>query len=187
LTALVLALAPESAFAQDGPGCPRPSAWTVHFWLHETPDDPESPVTFKLALYLLGQTGDCSQTGWYIDSLEIRQVDPNSGPDRVWMLDDPDVPTQDGLWWVTHADVTNPDPSEFVMPPQLTGLAISQDPYVEDLDFDFEGVSYTPPTPPNSPPFDVTAALNLWLQLEGGEDPLADSAGDPADADPPTG
>jgi hypothetical protein len=141
---------------------------------------------FLITLTLAASDGNCSATGWAITTLEIRQLDPNNGPDTVWTKADPNVPTADGLWWVNHASVANPHAGEFVLPPHLVGTATATDSNGTDLEYDFVGVTYTPPATPTSPPYAVTAATTYELRLVGEQTPIAEGSDDPTETDPPT-
>ena len=111
---------------------------------------------------------------------------PNGGPDTVWTQADPNVPTPDGLWWISHADGAHPQASEFVLPPYLVGTATAADPNDADLEYDFGGVKYTPPEPPESPPYTVTMASDYTLRRVGEQTPIATALADPTETDPPT-
>ena len=110
---------------------------------------------------------------------------PNGGPDKVWIQQDPEVSTPDGRWWVDHADVWSPQSSEFTRVPHLEGVATAQDPNDADLEYELEGSEYIPPSPPGSPPYAVTAALDSKLQLVNESTPLEEGSDEPADGDPP--
>jgi hypothetical protein len=165
--------------------CVKPYHWTVRYWIHETPADPNSPVAFKIKLSLVSAAGDCTATGWEIAAIEIRQVDPNGGSDQVWTQNDPEVSTADGLWWINHADVSDPQSSEFVLPPHLMGIATAQDPNDADLRYELEGVTYRPPEPPGEAPYAVTAATNFELWLVGDPTPIKPGSDEPTETDPP--
>ena len=177
----VIALAAPPLYADDPP-CAPPQTWTVRYWVHETPADPNSPVTLKYELALTAVAGDCTATGWAVASIEIRQVDPLGGPDRVWAQNDPNVPTADGLWWVSHADVANPQSNEFVLPPNLVGIATAADPNDADLYYNIAGVAETPPDPPS---YQVAAVLSQELVLVGDQEAISADSGVPVDVDPP--
>ncbi len=137
-----------------------PVSVDVEYWVHETPTDPESDVTFKIKLSLTEGAVDGDSIGWEIDSIEFR--DPGN-PDTVWVDSSPSVPSADGLWWIDHADADEPQTEEFAEPPHLDGTGDAQDPNDDDLDYDFEGFTYTPPPPPAEPPYTVTASFNLYF------------------------
>lgn len=135
-------------------------AWVeVEYWIHETAEDSESDVTFKIKLSLTKQEVDGDSIGWEINSIEFR--DPGN-PGTVWIDASPSVPSEDGLWWIDHADADDPQTEEFAVPPQLDGTGDAQDPNGDDLDYDFEGFTYTPP-PPGQPPYTVTASLDHYF------------------------
>ena len=166
--------------------CSSAAHWTARYGIHETPADPNSPLAFLVTLSLTASAGDCTAIGWAITALEIVQVDPNGGPDTVWTQADPNVPTPDGLWWISHADGAHPQASEFVLPPYLVGTATAADPNDADLEYDFGGVKYTTPEPPESPPYTVTMASDYTLRRVGEQTPIATALADPTETDPPT-
>ena len=150
-------------------------------------DDPNSPITFTIWLSLEEAAVDGNSIGWEILKVRFRQIGEAGGPDTIWSVSDPNVPTPGGLWWVDHVDGGNPQLAEFDDPPHLTGVATSDDPSGTDLKYDFEGVSYTPP--PSGLPWDPTAALDYELKLKGESTALESGDDEPveidADDDPP--
>jgi hypothetical protein len=182
---VLIGLAAQPLYGVEEPPCCGAINSTARYGIHETPADPNSPLTFLITLSLMASAGDCTATGWAITTVEIRQIDPNSGPDTVWTQADPNVPTPDGLWWVNHADVASPQANEFVLPPHLVGTAIADDPNDADLEYDFVGVTYTPPAAPETPPYDVTAALDYALVRVGEEIPIGEGSAEPTEGDPP--
>lgn len=185
LSLALVSLAPQQLYGVEEPPCLRAATHTVRYGIHETPADPNSPLTFLITLSLAASAGDCTATGWHIATIELRQVDPNAGPDTVWTHDDPNVSTPDGLWWVSHADVSSPQSSEFVLPPHLVGTAAAADPNDADLEYDIVGVAYTPPAAPESPPYAVTAATTFELHIVGEPTPIESDSDAPVEVDPP--
>lgn len=160
---------------------------TITYEIHEDPQDPESRVIFVVKLALEAEDSDSSSVGWRIAMAKFRKVE--QGPDTDWIIEDPYVPTADGLWWVEHADIDAPALDEFTEPPHLSGTADPMDPSDPDLDYDLQGVSYVPPEPPEEPPYFVTTILDyiFWMvgepepEVEGDEEPAdtVNDAGDP--------
>lgn len=139
-----------------------PADWIITYYIHETPTDPESDVTFTIAMYLAAGDRDGESVGW--DIVYIDFVQPGTGnPDTTWTEASPYVDSADGLWWIDHADGTFPDVAEFDMPPLLVGTAAADDPNDDDLEYDFEGVTYT--TPPGGDPYAHNVALTYFLAL----------------------
>jgi hypothetical protein len=158
-----------------------PMTRDIEYVIHQTPTDPNSPISFriKLSLESIDQRGN--KIGWDITSIEIREI---GDPDAVWVDNDPIVPTQDGLWWVKHDDPNDPQHAEFTMPPRLHGTADAQLPTDDDLDYDFEGKKYTPPEAPEEPPYQITAALDYSFTLVGGKDPIGYGEDEPVEVPP---
>ena len=152
-----LLLAASKAVADD-PLPEIPTNYNVVYRIHDDPNDPNSPITFAVWLKLTSRDVDGHSVGWEID--EIRFRDPNSSGDTIWTESDPDVPTADGLWWVEHDDVENPLLKEFGDPPHLKGTAAANDPNDVDLDYDFQGSTYS-----GSPPWSSTAGLDYDFEL----------------------
>jgi hypothetical protein len=159
----------------------QPQTKVIEYWLHETPDDPNSPVVFGITLSLEIADQDGDQIGWDITSIEIREV---GDPDTVWVEDDPSVPAADGLWWVTHEDPNEPTNDEFVVPPHLHGIADAQDPGGDDLEYDVEGKTYVPPALPELPPHEITAALDYEFTVVGDDEPVGGGKDEPVEIPP---
>jgi hypothetical protein len=164
------------------PPCASLVSWTVRYWVHETPAEPNSPVVIKYTLFLEAAGGDCTATGWRIAALEVRHMDPNGGPERVWTHSNPNVPTEDGLWWVNHADVSSPESADFSLPPHLVGVAAAADPNDPDLQYDVVGVDDAPSNPP---PYTVTAVLRHVLTLVGSQVAIVQNMASGSELDPP--
>ncbi len=171
-----------TALAQSGRAdpCQPPAQWTAKYVLHETPSEPSSPVAFKIALRLAYEDTDCSAVGWRVTEIEIRQVHADLS-ETIWQHANPELNTADGLWWVDHADVSAPTAAEFVLPPELAGVASAVDPEDDDLSYELAGATYTPPEPPATPPYAITAALDYSFTLSGAGEPLVNGTHEPAD------
>jgi len=153
----------------------------IEYLIHETPTDPNSPVEFRIKLSLESSDQDGNEIGWDITSIEIREV---GDPDTVWVDDDPNVPTEDGLWWVEHDDPNNPQNAEFTMPPRLEGTAAAEVLGDDDLEYDFAGLAYTPPEPAQQPPYEITSALDYTFTLVGDTDPIGSGEDEPVEIPP---
>ena len=173
IAAFVLGLVPVSSA--------DPMTGDIEYLIHETPTDPNSPVEFRVKLSLESSDQDGNEIGWDITSIEIREV---GDPDAVWVDDDPNVPTEDGLWWVEHDDPSNPQNAEFTMPPRLQGTAAAEQFASDDLDYDFAGKTYTAPEPPEEPPYQFTAALDYTFTLVGDDDPVGSNEDEPVEIPP---
>ncbi len=160
LLSLAVAVSAAGYAAADEGDADVPVTVDVEYWIHETPTDPESDVTFKIKLSLTEGKVDGDSIGWEINSIEFR--DPGN-PDTVWVDASPSVPSADGLWWIDHADADDPQTEEFTVPPHLEGTGDAQHPNGDDLDYDFEGFPYTAPLPSGQPPYTVTASLDHYF------------------------
>ncbi len=164
-TVSVVCLALSSAMARAD----LPPDQTVYYNIREVPTDPDSDVVFIVVLDLTAADSDGDWIGWEIATAEFWQP-TGAKLYSIWTDNTVDVDSPDGLWWVEHANPDKPDRSEFVLPPWLTGTATAEDPSNDDLDYDFEGVEYTPP--PGGPPFEVTGALTYEFTLHQASEPL---------------
>ncbi len=159
-----------------------PDEQIIEYRVHEIPTDPESTVVFVVRLELTAADSDGNEIGWEITTAEFRQ--PGSGGDTIWAENSPYVDTADGLWWIEHADPEAPEESEFVLPPWLAGIATADNPQDDDLDYDLEGVEYSPPPLPGDPPYENTAALDYSFTLSQEEEPLEEGDDEPVDVPP---
>lgn len=152
-----------------------PPAQTIAFYLHQTPNDPESPVVHAVVLDLqaLERSGDL--VGWRIDQLTLRRF-AGDGTEPVWDVALPVVPSSDGLWWVAHVDPLAPLRDEFGLMPWLLGRATSRDARYSDMDFDLVGNQYVPPQ--GGAPYEATASLSYALVATNPQDPVDDSEED---------
>lgn len=137
-----------------------------------------SVLIFKIRLYLKHAESGVGENGWSVTKAEFHQPGTNEGD---WVKNNPSVDTPDGLWWVEHADIENPELSEFCLPPLLEGCAESKDPADEDLDYSFEGHVYT--EPPGGRPYDITVALDYLFQRVGKSNPEEEGDDEPAELD----
>ena len=153
----------------------------ITYSIHEIPTDPSSDVVFVVSLDLTAADLDGSWVGWEIESAEFRQPGIGGGADTVWTKSSPFIDTVDGLWWIEHVDPTAPEVAEFVMPPELLGTAAADDPANADLEYDLVGVVYTPPAPPETPPYENTSALAFAFTEEGQAEPIEEADEEPAD------
>jgi hypothetical protein len=158
----------------------------VVYRIHEDPDDPDSAITFTVWLSLVEMDADGDSIGWKIKNIRFRQPGTGGAPGKRWIesAPNPNVPTEDGLWWIDHADADNPQLSEFDHPPHLVGTATAVDPSDADLNYDFEGSTYS-----GSPPWSPTAGLDYEFAVDGEPTPLIDGMDEPVeledDDDPP--
>ena len=161
----------------------------IKYYIHDDRTDPNSPIVFKVLLLMEARDSSSNSVGWLIKEAEFRQPNTDPDPDTVWTDTTVDVDTPDGLWWVDHVDTLAPAPGEFDMPPLIEGIADAEAVTGDDLDYEWEGVTYL--APPEGPPFEnpMAAGFRFWLlllpypELEGDDEPVEI---DP-DKDPPLG
>lgn len=179
MSGFLLAGSPFEARAQ------LPPDQSIEYVIRQTPTDPESTIVFLVRLELTAMDSDATGVGWEIGSAEFRQPGTGGASDTVWSDILPAVDSPDGLWWVDHADNRVPQESEFVLPPWLMGTAPADDPANDDLDYDFEGVTYTPP--PAGAPFENTGALDYSFTLAAAQEPVEEGDDEPVEVPPATG
>lgn len=155
-----------------------PDDRSVIYNLREDPQDPESDVVFRIELVLHAVSQYGSTVSWRIDEAVFTQLDGQTIVGE-WSKALPTVPGQSGLWEVAHADPDAPALDEFDMPPHLTGTADRKSGSGADLDYDFEGVAYTPP--PGGPPFDPTAAIDHEMQNASTQEVILAAEEEPAE------
>ena len=124
-----------------------PPDYIVGYEIREDPSDAQSDVIWRVELHLLEEDSDADSIGWEIQLIKIIELGQAGETDTVWAEVSPTVATPDGLWWVDHADLDDPQPAEFDMPPDLDGTADAEEAGDPDLDYEFEGVTPTPSGP----------------------------------------
>lgn len=152
-----------------------PADRVVKYFVRETPTDPESDVIFVFALKIRTSERDGDSIGWSIT--EVRLKEPGS-PARLWIDDSPTTPTASGLWWIDHADADVPDDSEFAVTPTMQGTADAQDPNDDDMDYDLQGATYSPPPSlysgcVSSQTFEFTFVQESRPYIDGTDEPVA--------------
>ncbi|MCG8406774.1 MAG: hypothetical protein MI923_16380 [Phycisphaerales bacterium] len=163
-------------------GLGLPADRTIIYEIHETPSDPQTAVDWTVELDLkAADSKGADDIGWEIQ--EIRITD--EGTQAVeWCEVNPYSNGSDNLWWLSHDDSNNPTVDEFTEPPLMQGTATNVS---TDLDYDFEGTLYTPPAPPQQPPYPVTSSLCYRFHIVGEQDPEADEQDEPAETDDDSG
>jgi len=164
-----------------------PTTWEARYGIHETPTDPQSPLTFTIKLSLERASLSGNSIGWRVASVQIRQLDASGNAVDLWVETNPVVQTTDGLWWIDHADAENLYASEFVLPPHIAGTADAQDPNHAALSYDIQGVPCEPPPAPEPPPYQITAAMNWRFMRVGEQNPISEGEDKPIEAEPPNG
>lgn len=145
----------------------------IRYQVHQD-SDPQEPVSYEIGLVLTALERGGDDIGWRVDGVEIRKIDSSGGADFIWRDLAPEVDTQDGLWWVTHADADAPTNADFVEPPPVAGQAATVQRASADLDYELEGEVYT--SPPEGDPWEVTASLSFVLTLDGETEPLEEKS-----------
>ncbi|MEK6642483.1 MAG: hypothetical protein AABZ08_01125 [Planctomycetota bacterium] len=146
-----------------------PSEYKVQYSIHETRNDPESAVIYRVSLELEYATTVNKQNSWNVTTILVSHVDSQGTVDEQWRLTNPSVSTGDGKWWTAHDDTDNPVIGEFVSPPPMTGTADREIGSGADMNYDL-----STGTASGSPPYAATAYLNLRLQRVNEPEPDLD-------------
>jgi hypothetical protein len=150
-----------------------PPKQEVVYKLHDDPNDPNSDVVFTAWLTLAPKLRNGDSIAWEPEVIRFRLIGQGGSSDTTWTESNPQIPTTSGYWWITHADADNPQLTEFVDPPHFTGTASADDPYVADLEYDFQGSSDL-----GDDPWDPTGWLEYEFAMANGP-MLMDSADEP--------
>ena len=147
--------------------------------IHTVPDDPQSDAAFVVTLTLEEAAREGDSIGWEIRQADFEQPgDPNS----AWTGAFPTVWSEDGLWWIQHADPDNPTEAEFTEPPWFAGAATAKGATQADLDFVMAGAPYVPGS--GGPPHPTTGALDYSFTLAGEATPLKEGEEEPVEVEP---
>lgn len=143
-----------------------PADRSVHYVVRNIPTDPSSGILFTMSLNIQAIEQVGNSVAWEITSVVFNK--PAGGVDEFWSVEFPFVNTNDGLWWVEHADPVIPVRNEFVYVPTLLGTAVPDDPNNQNLNFDIAGGIYIPP--PEGSPYETTTVLSYSLTTEDSND-----------------
>lgn len=161
-----------------------PGERTIQYKIRDTPSDADSTPVFIVELDLSASDMDGDSVGWKINEMRFLDKNPTRTPLKSWVKSSPTVSTQDGLWWIDHADPDDPQVSEFDVTPLLEDTATAQGSY-NDLDFSFQGAGYS-----GSPVYGGNVAgLTHEFTIVGAATPEEEGDDEPAEldevADPP--
>ena len=134
-------------------------------YIRHDASDPDSDVRYEIELFLTADEIDGDSVGWDITSSTLREFDEFGTTITKWTDSAVTISTNDGLWWIDHADAQAPVSAEFIEPPLIYGTGQSGDPNAPDLDYDLEGFEYT--APPGGPPWTLTGSLTYSMTEEG--------------------
>jgi hypothetical protein len=104
----------------------------VAYAIHETPQNPNSPVVVEMELFLEPYSVDGDSVGWRVCEVAITHYGAGETTE-TWADAAPSVNSTDGLWWVQHADITSPEAAEFGTLPIVSGVADPTDDGTVDL------------------------------------------------------
>ena len=148
-----------------------PDDEVVVYHIRETPYDPESNVTFTVQLELAAVDSTSEFVCWSVERIVIKQYADSGSMIGEWAETLVDVDSPDGLWWVEHADTSDPQMSEFAVAPPVAGRATALDETEPDLDYSIEGAEYVESASQAASPYTITARLTYLLWKLGAAQP----------------
>lgn len=157
-----------------------PADQLITYYTRETPTDPQSAVVMEVLVRLTAVAATAEEVGWAIGEINIVRLGEGSIPDQEWVDPAPELLTSDGLWWVAHADLMEPQLHEFAIAPALVGTALPTAETNEDLGYFLEGSEYVPP--PEGAPFENTVALSYSFRLLAAQEPIDEDEEVPAES-----
>lgn len=113
----------------------------VQYTAYQQTAGPDQPVEYVVQLHLNAVEVRGNHVGWEVDELRIvRRMAPLETY-TAWSEPLPFLDTPDGLWWVEHADVHQPQDGEFTRLPHIEGRASA---FIDgpSLDYELQGVVY---------------------------------------------
>ncbi len=147
-----------------------PASQFITYRTREIPTDPQSAVVLQVTFRLTAVAATAVEVGWAVDEISIVRPGNESSPDQLWIDLSPELLTSDGLWWVAHEDLLQPQFDEFAVPPALVGTALATAETDDDLGYFLEGAMYVPP--PEGAPYEHTVALSYSFQLLAAQEPI---------------
>jgi hypothetical protein len=156
-----------------------PSNRKIKFYIRQIPSDLQSDIIWTVELDIKADDSNGESVGWQITALHVKDHDLSYFPLRSWTETSLQVNTSDGLWWVDHADHMDPLASEFDVTPLLEGTAIAAWQEDANLEYSFEGDSYS-----GNPSYGgKVSGLTFSFTLVGEEDPEEEDDDEPGEID----
>ena len=156
----------------------------VDYLIREVPEDPNSNVIYIISLGIEAEQTEGDWVGWLIGEVAIVRPGSVGQTEAYWIEDSPYVPTSDGLWWVEHVDISHPLAEEFDNTPKLAGIAVANDPYDDDMEYDMVGKTFSGEFPRYD---ERVSAQTLTLTFVGEEEPEEEGDDEPVEVDDPWG
>lgn len=157
----------------------------VNYSIRATPSDSQSDVRYVISLSLEAAEVTNDAINWSVQEFVIIKRGMGQADDQVWGEYLPLLGTADGLWWVNHADPSNPKAEEFHSTPLMIGTAFAYDPTDDDIDYDFQGIECAPPSGEPVPYEGRASSLTYSLTLTEQTVPLQEGEEEPVEVDPP--
>lgn len=107
----------------------------AEFNIRADPTDENSDIVFVYRLHLKANTSDETSVGWLVTQADFEEVGTGGTVVDSWSILEPEVLSNDGLWWVDHAKLSEPEAAEFDSPPSMEGTADYQGTGRGDLEF----------------------------------------------------
>lgn len=169
----LLAMSSTMSMGQTQP----PEFKCISLIFHSIPNDPQSSVSLVVTLLMTSVSVDGNSVGWGIDAAFFARPIENGGW-KQWQSGPIEVNDSiDGLWWVTHADISAPAESEFTVLPALAGWGEPEAPGDAELLFVIEASESGVQADPNAP-YSLQTAYGRYyftdgdLEVDGDEDPV---------------
>lgn len=157
---------------------------SIQYLVYKDPTQEDSPVKLVIQMNLLRETQSNNLVGWRINAIQFLILDDEQNPSQSWTDESPEFQTQDGLWWLAHADPCQPVATEFILPPELIGTALADSTEPDDLDYSLAG---TDPTSPRPAFFTPTTYLTYRLILANEPEPIEEDEDEPVEPPDSTG
>jgi len=162
---------------------PLPPDRSVWFQTHAIPSDPESPVVISTEIRLMAADRSGDEVVWSALWIAVTEYDQYGEVVDSWLEEFPTLQTADGFWHVSHADADTPIEAEFVDPPEMSGVAASDTPNADSLEYYIVGNGQVP----SNDPYPLTSVLDYSFlksnALEPGDEGEDEPVNTPATVD----
>ena len=166
-----------------------PDDYTVTYSIREDPADEQSDVIFQVSVDLKADSVSESVVKWEVAEVRFVQFD-NGVECGAWTKQQPTVTSADGLWHVAHADLEEPDASEFNILPILQGTA-DADVSGDDIDYELAPGAITKTEATMYAGYVAGMTYEFTKDVEPEPEPEADGEDEPQEAEgiptPPVG
>lgn len=152
-----------------------PASQTIPYLIHEVPTDWSSAISYVVIMSLEPVERVGNFVAWEVTEWRLKKVGAVSTHDTFWSEAFPSVATEDGLWWVEHAQPIAPKRGEFILPPLVSGIATAADPTDYDMEYYWEGI--VAPAPLGGWPYANTSIIDYGFTQAAEPQPEGDGGG----------